>query len=63
LSSRLNDNGCTTSHIGSCRYSDSPITSQTACSAGNLRRRMLALPLAPSACSIHSRSINLANCA
>jgi hypothetical protein len=31
-----------------------PMTSQTTCSAGNLRRLALAFPVAARACSIHS---------
>jgi len=44
----------TTSEIGRSRISAMPRTNQTTCSAGNRRRRTVAVPVAKSASSIHS---------
>jgi len=43
-----------TSGIDWCRYSTRAITSHTTCSAGSRRRRILAVTVALSACSIHA---------
>jgi hypothetical protein len=43
-----------TSLIDQCRYIASAMTSHTTCSAGRRRRRMLAVPVASTARSIHS---------
>lgn len=45
-----------TSGLDWCRNNACAMTSHTTCSAGNLRRRILAVPLALSACSIHISS-------
>ena len=50
--SKVSAISCTTCHSGMWRNKAKPITSQTACSAGSLRRLMEALPVAVSACSI-----------